>query len=589
MNASPITKTIAKSIAKSPEEFKRQAEQANARLDALAKARKTKQSIAGKQAKNYLKRHNKSTKARSRFETDITKLPESKRIEETVEILKLNMHPSGDVDQLKAMQVERRDNFIKQIINYTDASSEDKKVLEDYLRSLSENEFNKMADFYEPVMQKGLNRDSDEKFQFIGNDLVQKAQQADIKTVNSVGQQLIDDAKFLKKGAKELDKLPKEALNKMFEALGGSEIKGAIENDLYNYYVSNLEKGADPNDPAVQARFKASLAAIQNINDPVNAITTYFSTETAELYKHYKEEMDYYQHMYNVTDPSKPAGNTFIGKMTHEKAGDYIDANTEHLNDLKDQRDAANFEGAITKSLRGGNLGQAVMQSINYFVNPNEKLNDYIKSIGTEAEDKMKGVLTPEERAKVLKDLGDVATQVKTDVDLSSFFQNGDVPTDAVSVATTVLTPVAEKALKQASKDKADKEEKDISDEQKLVKVAGNAVIGFVKGFLTSGGNVFAGLGNAAKDAIKTYAKEEISDLTSNKEVKKSKKNKAAQITQQWNDDIKNRAMGVDPNATTKQFGKVMGVDMRDPVQVKKHPKRKNTITKEDLKKIRFK
>lgn len=578
------TKAVAKSIMNIPGEYKRQAEMANARLDALAKARKTQQSIAGKQAKKYLKRHDKKTKARSRFETDITKLPANKRLEETIEIMKLNEHPSGDVGRLVEMQAERKTNFINQIINYADASQDDKQILRDYLESMSDSQFNKLADFYEPVMGKGLNRDSDEKFQYIGNDLIQKAQQSDVKTTNSVVGQLLNDAKALKKVAKSLDALPRHTINNLVNVLDATGLKEDIENDLYNFYVANLEKGADPDDPAVYARFKASLAAIKNVSNPLQAFNAYASTESAELYKYYKAEMDYYQERYDKTDPSKVAGNTNIGKKVHEAAGDYIDANTEKLEELKANYKENNFVSAISNSLMNGNLGHAAVQAMNYFVEPNSKLNEYVKSIGTEYEEQMKGVLTPEERQKVLSDLGEVATAVKTDVDLSKFFQDGDV---VETVATTVITPAAQKALDKASKEKAEKTDEQITEEQKLVKTAGNAVIGFVKGFLTSGGNIFAGLGNAAKDAVKTYVKEELTDITSNKQVKKSKKEKAAKMADNWN-NYQSKLMQVDPNASAKEFGKVMGVTMRDPVQVKKHPKRKSTITKEDLKKIRF-
>ena len=577
VNIDKLAASNIKNLINDPAAFKAKAETANMYLDELAKARKTKQSLPAVNAKKYLKK-------KGRFETDISKIKPQHQYAYAHNLIYFTEHPASQLSNLLEMQAQRKDNFIHQVVTYTDASPEDKKVLEEYLRSLSDREMKRIVDFYEPILNKGLKRDSDEKFQFIGNDIIQKANNEDIKAGNEIGQQLLG-------AAKDVTGDVKAALNFNPERFIYNQIMGPVaelaDEKLYDFYVSTFEPDADMSDPEVIARFEAAKAALTNIKNPVAAFTSYVATQSSVLYR---EQRRKYNAMIDEAFSIK-AEDPERAEQLFKAAQDYKD---KVLANSRDIADYDRFTNAITKSITEGELGNTVLQFINKYGDPSDDVKKYIKNYGLEAREELDNIqLTDAEKANIDKMLGSAAEVVKKDNDLSGFFID-DVPEDATSFVTETLTDEAIKAYKNAKEDKKDKKEEDIEKTESTMKVAGAAVTSFVKGLVMSGGNVAAGLTEAAKGALKTGVNEYMKP--NDKAIKRAeKKRKRAlennTIKADFKKDVVDYRMHIDPSEepdSAKQFGKALNVPLRDPMQVKKHPKKKKTgLTIEKLKKTR--
>lgn len=549
--------------------FAEKAKAANAMLDELAKARKTKESVPGSNVKKFLKKYKQK-----RFETDIDKIKPENRNAYTQQLLYFTEHPASNLQNLLEMQSARRENFIDQIIKYTDASEEDKKVLGDYLRSLSANELNKIVDFYEPVLNKGLKRDSDEKFQFIGNDMIQKANKEDKSNTSSAGQQLLSTAKDIM----ELNHI-KEIKKDIFSEVMSPIVQEA-EAELFDFYLSNFEPGADPDDPNVIAGFEAAKAAVRNADDPLKAMTSYIATNANVLYKIKMHEYD------AMREEAAAVGSSDkdLSNELYKAADAYKD---EVVSEFKDNKDEVGFINSIMGSIEKGDLGAVTLKSINFFINPSKVMSDLIKDNGMKALDNIDvdTRLTEGERSEILRMIGDAAKAVtksdemnkffNTDYDDKNTYEGGDIET---------LTDEANKALSEAHEKKKEKREEEIEQNQKIMKVAGKGIWEFAKSFILSGGNVAVALGDAASSAVKEGVKQA---MTPSKKKKKKKKGEQAEA---FKANVEQYKMKADPNApdTAKNFGKALGVKMRDPHKVEKRPQKKSTgLTIEKLKKVR--
>lgn len=91
---------------------------------------------------------------------------------------------------ISKVRTAKQNNLIEQMINYSDISSEDRKTLEKYLKSLSADEFDEVVDSYSYLLSKQFSYSSDQRFLMISQDIVQKARMMHEADTNQIMQQV---------------------------------------------------------------------------------------------------------------------------------------------------------------------------------------------------------------------------------------------------------------------------------------------------------------------------------------------------------------------------------------------------------------
>lgn len=180
----------AKILIENPKQLKAKEKEANARLNKLAEKKMLSKSVAGKRAQKFLKRHKQS-----RFNYDASRLitrgkNKEKEYSYALELLLFLEHPSSDANKLESFRAGARQSFIDNIINYADASDEDKQVLREYLQGLSEAQWNKFMSFYGPVMNSKFSLGSGDRFQAISNHMIEQGQRGEQDQANNIFTQI---------------------------------------------------------------------------------------------------------------------------------------------------------------------------------------------------------------------------------------------------------------------------------------------------------------------------------------------------------------------------------------------------------------
>ena len=142
-------------------------------------------------------------------------------------LLKFTHSSTKNYKGLKAVRRSKADQLVEQIIKNAYLSVEDKAVLEEYLRSLSDAQVTAMAQRYEYELSKDFNPDSKERFEYVAADIAEKAIKSRRENAQNMADQFVNsaymtqaeeivdpvDATLSVQDAKKIVKGPDKALN----------------------------------------------------------------------------------------------------------------------------------------------------------------------------------------------------------------------------------------------------------------------------------------------------------------------------------------------------------------------------------------
>lgn len=217
-------------LRKDPELYKKVAALANRRLKSLRKKRMVGRSKAYQNLKNeYGLTSNRPYVTGKMLNRDKVKA-----------VIRFVAAEGSTVTGIKKIEANKRSNVIKQIMTYSDISQEDKAILEDYLKSLSENKLKNLIDAYSDILSSQYIAGSPTKFNFIGNHLIAQAQKFVSTNTKTMVSQIKQD---MKNYMSSID--PVDAKNKTSTDFGNdfgmniSEIiPGVIESDKKGASIS---------------------------------------------------------------------------------------------------------------------------------------------------------------------------------------------------------------------------------------------------------------------------------------------------------------------------------------------------------------
>lgn len=191
-----VTTALAKEVVNNPELYKRLAEIANQRIASLRKAKKLKQSYAYQDlAKEILRpQKRRSISIISNAGKKYGNMHREDYLGNALSLLKFLNAQSSTLSGLKAILSKKRANFTTQIINNSDFTAEEAEEVFNYLMSLSDREFARLAKLYEPIINRSqYSVGSYEAFNLIGEHILQRVEVGRKTQIKSAGRNILED------------------------------------------------------------------------------------------------------------------------------------------------------------------------------------------------------------------------------------------------------------------------------------------------------------------------------------------------------------------------------------------------------------